>query len=97
MFGRMESIVFKYPISAIACTIAILGLIVLILSALAPFNFVSLKDWQPLIAAMVALLAAALAYSGAMAKVNFDREEAKNQRFGKTWALSPSRRIGTPP
>jgi hypothetical protein len=38
-----------------------------------------LKDFQPLIAALVALIAASLAYRGANAKVNFDREIAKRQ------------------
>jgi hypothetical protein len=38
-----------------------------------------LKDFQPLIAALVALFAASLAYKGANAKVNFDRELAKRQ------------------
>jgi hypothetical protein len=33
-----------------------------------------LKEWQPLMAAIIALAAGALAYRGAMAKVDYDRE-----------------------
>jgi hypothetical protein len=39
-----------------------------------------LKDFQPMIAALVALAAASLAYRGAMAKVELDREMAARQR-----------------
>ncbi|MDB5606899.1 MAG: hypothetical protein JWP25_3799 [Bradyrhizobium sp.] len=34
----------------------------------------ALKDWQPLIASMVALSAAVLVYKSAMKKGNFDRQ-----------------------
>jgi hypothetical protein len=59
-------------------TIAALMLSAVIVSAVAikgpiPIPYEVVKDFQPLIAAAVALCAAALAYSGAKAKVNFDR------------------------
>lgn len=38
-----------------------------------------LKDWQPLLAACIALGGGALAYKGAMAKVDLDRELADRQ------------------
>lgn len=51
-----------------------------------PITFSDLKDWQPLMAACVALVAGALAYRGAMAKVAFDREvherDARRERLG---------------
>jgi hypothetical protein len=34
----------------------------------------NLKEWQPLLAACIALIGGAMAYKGAMAKVDFDRE-----------------------
>jgi hypothetical protein len=43
-----------------------------------PYDIV--KDFQPTIAALVALSAAALAYLAAMAKVNLDRQSADRQR-----------------
>src|SRR5690242_51387 len=46
----------------------------------------SLKDWQPLIAALIALGAASLAYQASMAKVNDDRttrdRDIRRQRLG---------------
>jgi hypothetical protein len=41
-----------------------------------------LKDFQPIIAALVALLAASLAYRGAMAKVKFDERLQEGKRLG---------------
>lgn len=38
-----------------------------------------LKDFQPLVAAFIALIAAGTAYRGAMARVNFDRELSERQ------------------
>src|SRR5262249_30321485 len=61
-------------------TFAILLLAVILtvwLGISGPIRFSDLKDWQPLIASCVALLAAGLAYRGATAKVNFDREIAE--------------------
>lgn len=42
-----------------------------------PTNTTSWKEWQPLMAAFVALGAAALAYKAAMAKVELDRKVAR--------------------
>ena len=42
-------------------------------------NFGPLKDWQTLMAGGLAVLAAGLAYRAAMAKVNFDREQAARE------------------
>jgi hypothetical protein len=44
--------------------------------ALAGDSDFKLKEWQTLLAACVALIAGSLAYYGAMAKVEFDREIA---------------------
>jgi hypothetical protein len=44
-----------------------------------PWNLISLaklQEWQTFMAAMVALFAAALAYRGAMVKIDFDRQQA---------------------
>jgi hypothetical protein len=51
------------------------------------FDLSELKNWQTLIAAGVALLAAGLAYRGAMAKVNFDREAAQKAELRRKLAL----------
>ena len=49
-----------------------------------PIDIQKLKDWQPLMASIIAptivLGAATLAYLAAMAKVNHDRQEAERQR-----------------
>jgi hypothetical protein len=45
-----------------------------------PIDLSKLKEWQTSMAAAVALLAATLAYKGATAKVDFDREEAERER-----------------
>jgi high-affinity Fe2+/Pb2+ permease len=39
-------------------------------------SFKAAQDWQTLIAALIALLAASMAYRSAMAKVDFDRNES---------------------
>jgi hypothetical protein len=46
-------------------------------------NTTALRDWQPLMAAFVALGAAALAYSAAMAKVQFDERMARQTEYRK--------------
>ncbi|WP_375414643.1 hypothetical protein [uncultured Bradyrhizobium sp.] len=38
-----------------------------------PMNF-ALKEWQPLMASLIAFIAGTYAYKGAMAKVNYDRD-----------------------
>jgi hypothetical protein len=45
---------------------------------------VDLKDWQPLIAALVALIAAGAAYKGATAKIDFDRDQAASEHKRRT-------------
>jgi hypothetical protein len=52
-----------------------------------PVNLEKLKDWQPLMAALVALGAGSLAYRGAMAKVNLDREESERKRTSERLGL----------
>jgi len=47
----------------------------------------ALQPWQTLIAAFVALGAATLAYRGAMAKVELDREEAERKRANERRGL----------
>lgn len=48
-----------------------------------PTNTTAWKDWQPLMAAFVALGAATLAYRGAMAKVHFDEQAASKTELRK--------------
>ena len=52
-----------------------------------PMNATTLKDWQPLIAAFVAFGAAALAYSGAMAKVRFDERTVRQTELRKALGI----------
>jgi 4-hydroxybenzoate polyprenyltransferase len=58
---------------ALAISLLIFSVVLVSAISVDPKGF-ALRDWQPLIAAFVALGAAALAYNGAMAKVQFDRE-----------------------
>jgi hypothetical protein len=60
----------------IATAVGILLILTIVIAAAEPD--VKLKDWQPLMAAIIAVGAGTLAYRGAMAKVDFDRE--KEQR-----------------
>ena len=60
----------------IATAVGILLILTIVIAAAEPD--VKLKDWQPLMAAIIALGAGTLAYRGAVAKVDFDRE--KEQR-----------------
>jgi hypothetical protein len=48
-----------------------------------PIDVGKLKDWQTIMAAGIALVAGSLAYKGAMAKVDFDREIAERERISK--------------
>jgi hypothetical protein len=50
-------------------------------------SYDAVKDFQPLIAAMVALGAATLAFRGAMAKVELDRENSRRDRSGRKLGL----------
>jgi hypothetical protein len=52
-----------------------------------PVSYEILKDFQPLIAALVALTAATLAYRGAMAKVGLDREANERDRYARRVGL----------
>jgi hypothetical protein len=56
------------------------ALIAIWLGLWGPIDVQKLKDWQPLMASIIAFGAATLVYRGAMAKVNLDREEAERQR-----------------
>ncbi|MEH2497891.1 hypothetical protein V1294_004370 [Bradyrhizobium sp. AZCC 1678] len=44
-----------------------------------PANTTTLKDWQPLMAAFIALIGGTLAYRGAMAKVNADSDRDQRE------------------
>jgi hypothetical protein len=46
-----------------------------------------LKEWQPLMAAIIALAGGALAYRGAMAKVNLNRETTERERMSQKLSL----------
>jgi hypothetical protein len=56
-----------------------------------PFDFAKLEKWQTLMAAFIApsiaLVAAIVAYRGAMAKVEYDREEAARRRNNEKLGL----------
>jgi len=57
------------------------------LGILGPVNLGALKEWQTLMAAMVALVAASIAYRGAMAKVYLDRELAERKNAQEKLSL----------
>ncbi|ULK98867.1 hypothetical protein [Bradyrhizobium sp. I71] len=66
--------------SLLACT----ALLVVWLGLLGPTNATTWKDWQPLLAAIIALGGATVVYKSAMAKVNLDRaihEHASRRRI----------------
>ncbi|MGX9431597.1 MULTISPECIES: hypothetical protein [Bradyrhizobium] len=54
----------------------------------------SVRDWQPLMAAFVALAAASLAYHAAMAKLDHDREVLAEERRRKALAVCLRLRFG---
>jgi hypothetical protein len=68
----------------LASAVGILLILTIVIAAAEP-NF-SLKQWQPLMAALIALGAATLAYRSAMSKVDLDREihllERKRRQLG---------------
>ena len=88
-----ESFRMRSPLPGLPTMAALLlsTLIVVSLSLWGPLNLEKLKDWQPLmasiIAPIIALRAATLAYRGAMAKVNHDREEAERRRNSERLGL----------
>ena len=71
-------------VGAVAAAIIVAMVIILVMTK--SIDLAALQPWQPLLAALIALGAASLAYSGAMAKLHFDREvqekEAKQRRNG---------------
>ncbi|WP_338822555.1 hypothetical protein WDM22_00670 [Bradyrhizobium septentrionale] len=52
-----------------------------------PLDLSHLKEWQTLMASMVALIAAGVAYRGATAKVRYDREVAERDDMRRKLAL----------
>ncbi|TAI63457.1 hypothetical protein [Bradyrhizobium sp. Leo170] len=69
----------------LAFSLLVFSVVVLVCLAADPKGFV-LREWQTLIASLVALGAATMAYNGAMAKVNYDRarelRELSRKRLG---------------
>lgn len=65
----------------IATAVGVILIVTIVFAAREP-DF-KLKDWQPLMAAIIALGAAALAYRAAIAKVDFDRETAERDRISR--------------
>jgi len=66
---------------AVSVVLLVIGIVIVWIGVNARLS--DLQPWQPLIAAIVALIAASLAYRGAMAKVNLDRETAITDRRRK--------------
>jgi len=82
-----------WPLSIQRPWIFWLGVVLLFMGAFVePIDLGPLKEWQTLLGAMVALMAAGIAYRGAMAKVNFDREsearKLERQKIGLYLRLS---------
>lgn len=71
-------------LAGMASAVGIVLIVTIVIAAAGP-DF-KLKDWQPLMAAVLALIGGALAYRGAMAKVDLDREvaaaEIKSKKLG---------------
>jgi hypothetical protein len=63
-----------------------LALVVVIAMARDPNGF-SLKEWQTITASFIALCAATLAYSAAMAKIHFDERTAQEDERRKTLGI----------
>jgi hypothetical protein len=61
----------------------VVGVLIVWIGVNGAIRLSDLQPWQPLIAALVALIAAGLAYRGAMAKVDLDRETAITDRRRK--------------
>ncbi|MBR0741182.1 hypothetical protein JQ581_30045 [Bradyrhizobium liaoningense] len=72
--------------SLVAMCLLLFGAILAAAMATDPKGF-SVRDWQPLMAAFVALGAASLAYQAAMAKLDHDRILATEERRRKTLAI----------
>jgi hypothetical protein len=59
------------------CFLMLAGAVVAWTGIFGPTTPIALKDWQPLMAALIALAGGSLAYRGAMAKIYEDREREK--------------------
>jgi hypothetical protein len=70
---------FFWPLSAAL----FVGVVIVWMGVSGAIRLSDLQPWQPSIAAMVALIAAYVAYRGAMARVNLDRETAITDRRRK--------------
>lgn len=64
---------------SVATAVGILTILTIIVAIAADPDF-RLKDWQTLMAALIALFAASFAYRGAMAKVEHDREVYREEQ-----------------
>lgn len=72
-------------LAGLASAVGILLILTIVIAGTEP-DF-KLKDWQPMMAAIVALSAATLAYRGAMAKVDFDRDKERRDTDRKKIGL----------
>ncbi|WP_315768434.1 hypothetical protein [Bradyrhizobium sp. SZCCHNR2012] len=72
-------------LAGLASAVGILLILTIVIAGAEP-GF-KLKDWQPPMAAIIALGAGTLAYRGAMAKVNFDREKEQRDTERKKLGL----------
>lgn len=72
-------------LAGLASAVGILLILTIVIAGTEP-GF-KLKDWQPLMAAIIALGAGTLAYLGAMAKVDFDREKEQRDTERKKLGL----------
>jgi hypothetical protein len=73
---------------AISVVLFFAGILTIWMGSDASININALQPWQPLIATCVALVAAGLAYRGAIAKVDFDRETAEHIRVRRRQNIS---------
>lgn len=77
----------RYAGMASAVGIVLILMIVAWLDLWGPVELSRLKDWQTLIAGMVALIAAGIAYRGATAKVRHDREIVASENMRRKLSL----------
>jgi hypothetical protein len=77
---------FKRTVLPVCVCLLTLAAVVAIAIARDPSGF-SLKDWQTITASFIALGAATLAYSAAMAKVHFDERTAEEAERRKTLGI----------
>ena len=62
---------------------ATIALTVIIAISITSLGIANLEKWQTLMASCIALVGGTLAYTGAMAKVELDREAAKEARYSR--------------